>query len=112
MTRLREIRAAFLAHVLAQTFVFQQVLIEKCFRRVAIVADIAYKRLGIGVLQHMRLIFGSNFEGLAARVARVRGRVAGFNVLVQHRQAGVEIVTKAAAKISSFFHMNARDMAE
>ena len=87
-------------------------LIEKCLGRVTIVADIAYKRLGIGVLQHVRLILGSNFERLAARVARVRGCVAGFDMLVQHRQTGVEIVAEAATKVSSFFHMNASDMAE
>lgn len=85
MTRLREIRAAFLTHVLAQAFVLQQVLVEKCLGRVTIVADVTHKRFGIGVLQHVSLIFGSDLKGLAARVARVRGRVTRLNVLVQHR---------------------------
>lgn len=87
-------------------------LVEERFRRVTVVTDITHERLGIGVLQHVRLVLGGDLEGLATRVACIRGGVAGFNMLVQHRQARIEIVTEATAKVAPLLHVNARDVAE
>lgn len=112
VARLRETRAALRTHVLPQTLVLQQVLVEKRLGRVAIVADLAHKRLGIRVLQHMRLVLGCDFERFAALFARVRGRVASFDVLVQHRQTRIKIVTETATEIASLLHVNTRHVAK
>lgn len=112
VTGLSKSRATFLANVLAQTLVLEQMLVEEGFGSVTIVADVANKRLRIRVLQHMRLILGGDLEGLAARVARVRGGVAGLDVLVQHGETGVEIVAKAAAKVTTFLEVYAGNVAE
>lgn len=82
VARLRETRATLLTDVLAQTLVLQQVLIEKRLGRVTIVADVAYKWLGIGMLQHVRLVLGSDLKGLAAHVACIRGRVTRLDVFI------------------------------
>lgn len=112
VARLRETRAALRTHVFPQTLVLQQVLVEKRLGRVAIVADLAHERLRIRMLQHVRLVLGSDFERFAALFARVRGRVASFDVLVQHRQTGIEIVTKTATEIASLLHVNACHVTE
>lgn len=82
MTRLRERGVACLALVLAQALVFEQMLVKKSFRRVAIVTDVADKRFRIRVLHHMRFELGHNLEGLTANATNVRGGMTSLDVLI------------------------------
>lgn len=85
MACLREGSVARLALVFAQTLVLEQMLVEKGLGCVTIVTDVTDKGLRVRVLHHMRLELGHDLEGLVADSTDVRGGVARFNVLVQHR---------------------------
>lgn len=107
MTSLSEPRAALLANVFPQSLVLQQVLVQECFRRVSIVANVADERFRIRMLEHVSLVLGRDFERLAAHLAGVRGRVTRFDMLVQHREARVKVVAKSAPEITAILQVYA-----
>lgn len=112
MTSLRESRAAILTDVLPQPFVLQQMFVQECFRRVSIVADVARVGLRIGVLQHVSFILGRDLKRFVADVAGIRGRVARLNVLVQDREARIEIVTETAPEVPTVLQVHASHVAQ
>lgn len=110
MTRLRKSSVTCLALVLAQTFVLEQVLVKKGFRRVTFFTDVTDKRFRVRVLHHMCLELGHDFEGFTTNPTNVSGGMTCLDVLIQHRQTGVQVVAKAAAEVTAFLHVHAGDM--
>lgn len=64
------------------------------------------------MLKNMGFVLGSDFESFAAYFTGVSRCVAHFDVLVQDRQTGVEIVAETTSEVPAVLHVHAADMAE